>query len=340
MKLYKICFLMGIGSLSIAILNSHFAMRDLLGIFDVFSKRPEASKKPTHEVPDTTRNRVFYWCGELFSGKRPSEYILNGGDYIREFWEEIYRRLIYRTGQLALSSKDDGRNPAEAIRYLMNCPGQQFLDFLEDIFNNDAFPHVNMGDKNIVDELNTLLRQDGLPYSVTYFIKEEVKATVGWSAGHSFDSIRAYPKVIMKESEVLHESAIKPALALLADKRFSGANEEFLAALEDYRKGDIGDCLTKCGSAFESVLKVVCDQRKWSYKQTDTASTLVKTVIEKTNLDNYFEQLLIIVATLRNKMSTAHGAGASKRQPAPHLAQYALNVTASAILMLVEEAKL
>jgi len=24
-------------------------------------------------------------------------------------------------------------------------------------------------------------------------------------------------------------------------------NSEFLAALEDYRKGDIGDCLTKCG---------------------------------------------------------------------------------------------
>src|SRR4029450_5031974 len=33
----------------------------------------------------------------------------------------------------------------------------------------------------------------------------------------------------------------------------------FLNALEDYRKGDYGDCLTKCTSAFESALKITSD---------------------------------------------------------------------------------
>jgi hypothetical protein len=149
--------------------------------------------------------------------------------------------------------------------------------------------------------------------------------------------VRAYPKVIMKESEILHKDAIGPALQLLAQPHFAGANAEFLEALEDYRKGDIGDCLAKCGSAFESVLKVICHRKGWPYNQADTASALIRTVIGNTNLDNYFEQLLIVIATLRNRMSTAHGAGTAPRQPPRHLAQYALNITASAMLMPAQE---
>jgi hypothetical protein len=126
-------------------------------------------------------------------------------------------------------------------------------------------------------------------------------------------------------------------LNLLAQPHFQGANREFRAALEDYRKGDIGDCLAKCGSAFESVLKVICDRRGWAYSQNDTASALIKTVLSKTALDGYFEQLLIIVATLRNRMSSAHGSGTVPRTPPRHVAQYAVNVTASAILLLVDE---
>jgi hypothetical protein len=90
--------------------------------------------------------------------------------------------------------------------------------------------------------------------------------------------------------------------------------------MEDYRQGDYGDCLTKCESAFESALKVIWDRKRWSYKQTDVASTLVKTVLANTALASYFEQLLMIVATLRN--------GATTKQPAR---QYALNSRASAI---------
>src|SRR5207247_6277666 len=65
---------------------------------------------------------------------------------------------------------------------------------------------------------------------------------------------------------------------------------------------DIGDCLTKCGSAFESVLKVICTRKGWNYKQTDTAKTLLDIILPHTNLDSYFGQVLIIVATLRNRL--------------------------------------
>ena len=312
-------------------------MPGFLGIFDVFSKRPGAANVLSHEIPQITRNRVLMWCREVYAGMHAGSGLISRGDYTAEFWAEIYRRLKFRTGRLQLTSSDDGADPRNAIGYLLTCSGGEFLDFLEDIFSAECFQRVSLGTRDIVDELNGLLRQDALPYHLTHFVIEnEPRIIDGYQAG-TYIHIRAYPKVIMRESEIMHQGAIAPALELLAQRHFRGPNAEFLAALEDYRKGDIGDCLTKCASAFESVLKVICDRKGWKYGQTDTASTLIKTVLSNTTLGGYFEQLLIIIATLRNKLSTAHGGGTAPRTPPRHIGQYALNATASAILLLVEE---
>jgi len=262
------------------------------------------------------------------------------GDFNLEFWVEIHRRLLFRRGRLQLSETGEASLQArgtEAVKYVLNCPGEEFLDFLEDIFSADCFFHVSIGDDKLVDDLNDLLSLDKLPYYVTHFVKENVVETSGRYEGKTLIHTRALPKVIMKESEVLHANAVVPALGLLQRPHFLSANDEYLAALEDYRKGDIPDCLTKCGAAFESVLKVICDRKGWKYNQTDTASTLIKTVLSNTSLEGYFGQLLIIIANLRNKLSSAHGAGTRSKQPPRHLAQYALNVTASAILLLAQE---
>jgi hypothetical protein len=138
---------------------------------------------------------------------------------------------------------------------------------------------------------------------------------------------------------VLYCSAIQPTLQLLREPEFSAANTEFLEALEDFRKADYGDCLAKCGSAFESVLKVICVRQKWSYAPTDTASPLLKTVISKSGLEQFFEQPLILLATMRNKLSKAHGAGVESRNVSKAKAEFAINATASAILLLVNETR-
>jgi hypothetical protein len=219
------------------------------------------------------------------------------------------------------------------LAFLSACTGEHFLDFIEDIFKVECYRYVGLPDTTVVDELNYLLQQDNLPYYLTHFVKET--AQEGCARGTVY--IRAYPRAIMKESEVLHRNAIVPALALLQQPHFRNANNEFFAALEDYRKGDISDCLTKCGSAFESILKVICDRKGWKYRQTDTAKPLLDIVLPHTKLEGYFEPLLLIVATLRNRLSSSHGAGAVLKRPEPHLGQYALNVTASAILLLAQE---
>lgn len=306
-------------------------------IFNSFSKRtPDATAKASENIPATTRVRIARWCVELYRGERPSN-IIGRGDHNAEFWQEIYRRLLYRTGKTTLTPTDRGNTPMEAANFLLNCSTAEFLDFLEDVFNNDIFANVSLWDNKIVDEMNTILRQDNLPYTVTHFVVQEIVHTSGMFSGHKGTQVQSYPKVILKESEVVDQQAIGPALQLLSQPHFASANKEFMAALEDYRKGDIGDCLVKCGSSFESVLKVICDRKGWAYNQNDTASTLVKTIIANTSLENYFEPMLIIVATLRNRLSSAHGAGTTVRQAPRHVAQYALNMTASAILMLTQE---
>ena len=130
-----------------------------------------------------------------------------------------------------------------------------------------------------------------------------------------------------------------PALELLADPAYETANKEFREALDDYRTGDLGDSLTKCGSAFESVLKILIARKGWPCQENDTAATLIRTVLANTTLDGYFESLLMIVPTLRNRLSSSHGAGTSSRTVSRHRVRYALNATAAAILLLVDEAE-
>ena len=112
-----------------------------------------------------------------------------------------------------------------------------------------------------------------------------------------------------------------------------------MEALEDYRKGDYGDCLTKCGSAFESTMKIICSKKNWSYKQIDTAAALLDIIKDNTNIESYMFETFKLVATLRNRQSKAHGAGTQPKNVSPNTARYALGATATAVLFLVEETK-
>jgi hypothetical protein len=186
----------------------------------------------------------------------------------------------------------------------------------------------------LVEDINEFFLQDELPYFLTDFVWTEHA-----DGQRQMISLTARPVVIRKDSEILHNSAIQPTLNLLREAEFIAANKEFVEALEDFRRADYGDCLIKCGSCFESVLKVICTRKKWPYKPTDTVSPLLKIVIDGSGIEQFFEQPLILVSTLRNKLSKAHGAGVSLRTVSKAKAEYAINATASAILLLVAESQ-
>ena len=78
-----------------------------------------------------------------------------------------------------------------------------------------------------IDELNQRFKERGVGY--------------GFESG----------QIIRIDEELIHEEVVKPALRILNQPQFAGAQEEFLKAHEQYRKGDTKDSLSNCLKAFE-----------------------------------------------------------------------------------------
>lgn len=154
------------------------------------------------------------------------------------------------------------------------------------------------------------------------------------------------PGLVKKTNEHLHEEAVVPALRLLHENGFQGANDEYRKAHEHYRHGRQKECLNDCLKAFESTMKTICKKRTWPYKETDTAKSLIDTCLKKDLLPASLQSHLTTIAaalesaipTMRNKMS-GHGQGAEPKTVPHFYAEYLLHETAVTIVFMVEAFK-
>ena len=295
-------------------------------VFDVFSRRNQHTTESNTPLTYEFRNRVLLLWSRVFLWET-SKYFPSGPT----LWSEVYDKLLYSLGRQRLSEQNAITWQNDLKTFLGDCNDKNVLDFIELSFKATLiWQELDMQTGNrvdveaLIDNLNTFLEIDGLPYYLTRFT-------------FSDNGIETYPTFIRRDSDILHKRAIEPALSLLSASDFREANKEFRGALEDHRKGDYGDCVVKCGSSFESVMKIICEQRGWP-PQRD-AGKLLNTVLSKTDLPKFLKQPLFQTATIRNELGSAHGAGDSPREVSKRLAQYTINVTASAILLLVEETK-
>ena len=288
---------------------------DLSQLFSSFSKRNAPPMEPKSVLSAEFRSRIIFLCQDNFYGPT--------------FWQKIYRNLQYLHGRQSLSRRESRDILADLDQFLSECSDEHFLDFVEMILKYWE-PGVN--NQNLVVVVNGFLEIDNLPYAVTDFVYQPMDDT----RHHGLELVE-YPRVIRRENEVIHTSAIRPALEFLSGPDFASANQEFLGALEDYRKGNFPECLTKCNSSLESVMKVISDQKGWRYSQNDTASSLLRNILPQTNLGTSFEQQLLAIPTIRNRYGSSHGRGALMVNAPKHVAQFAINATASTILLLVGE---
>ena len=114
---------------------------------------------------------------------------------------------------------------------------------------------------------------------------------------------------------MIHQEIVKPALRLLYEEGFDGAEDEFRKAFEYRRKGDNKNAILVAGKSFESTMKTICDKKNYTYdKAKDTAETGLPVV--------------------RNKTS-GHGQGSTIEQISDEFAEYALNLAATNIVLLV-----
>lgn len=178
---------------------------------------------------------------------------------------------------------------------------------------------ITMTAKEAVEELNERFRRAGFGYQYT-------------------DGC-----IFRTDSELTHHEITVPALHLLSDPRFKGADEEFLAAHAHFKAGEYKDCAVDALNALESTMKTICDLKKWTYPSGARATDLIK-VLRQERLfpdfaDQSFEQL---VATLKSGLPSlrnvagAHGQGSQPVQVPSYVASYALNLAAAKIRLLVE----
>ena len=151
-------------------------------------------------------------------------------------------------------------------------------------------------------------------------------------------------EIVQISSEYAHSEVVAPALRLLAESRFGSANEEYRKAHQEYRARQYEDCISDCGKALESVLKVIAKKRGWrEVGDTSTLSQLLKAAKENGLFASYMEEqitglsrMLQGVGTVRNK-DGAHGKGASVSNADENLAAYQLHQTAAAIIFLAKQ---
>ena len=135
---------------------------------------------------------------------------------------------------------------------------------------------------------------------------------------------------------------MKPVLHLLgSEKKYSGANNEFLSAHEHYRHKRYKECLNDCLKSFESLMKAIHEKHSWPYNQGDTAKKLINSCFENKlvpeYLQNQFSSVRILlesgIPTVRNKEG-GHGQGSEISTVPEHLASYTLHLTATNLLFL------
>lgn len=150
-------------------------------------------------------------------------------------------------------------------------------------------------------------------------------------------------KLIRIDSQIAHSEIVKPALQLLSDPRFDGAEKEYLSAYKHYRKSEFKPAIVHANSAFESVLKTICHLRNWPVTEGAVASGLLKVVRANGLTPDYLEKSFDQFATtlenglpkVRNNAG-GHGDGPKPKEVPRHIAAYALHLAATNIVMLVD----
>ena len=306
-----------------------------MAIVDLFHKRQKRLRGEYSDVyqydklPDKLKVQIVHiWketIGEDYSGGQ-----WNPSSENRKYLETCYNILCKELGVFDLNKEDTFLG--NTVSYSQNISKyflsekniEKALSVVElmtgftKIFA-DKYPHgINISDT--IEELNQRFREYGV--------------------GYQYEN----DQIIRVDSEFIHAEAVKPALQLLSNPMYKGAQEEFLKAHEHYRHGRYDSALTDCLKAFESTMKIILDKHGWEYdKNRDTASKLINCCIRNELIPKFWtdhfnslsNMLTSSIPTPRKKLS-GHGKGNDDIEVPEHLIQYVLHMTASTIVFLIK----
>lgn len=289
-----------------------------MAIIDLFSKR--GKPLPEVYVYDTLTDKLRTQLTHILVD------LIDITDEI-DSTDALYRMLLREWGRHQLSTHRSRSSGEELAQYIATSASvEEVLDTLElfcsllksGLSQTRGWKRESEVD-DIAQEINSRFRSEGFGFEY---------------ANGQFNRI---------DSQVAHQQIVKPTLALLTDPVYQTANQEYLLAHEHFRHGRFQDCLVACCRSFESTMKIICSQKGWTYNQTDTASTLIRTLESNglfptflsSHINNFTSLLTGTVPTVRNKLG-GHGAGTKSVDVEEEWAAFLLHSTASDILLLVK----
>lgn len=309
-------------------------------IFDLFSKRQKKLRGDVPDVyvydkiPDTLRVQIIHiWQDTLGNN---NDYFGYYQENVQSNYKLIVETLCREYGLFNLPSHNKYNNRmylTELANFLLQEEDiEKIIDVVELSFK---VINVYTKDYNYLRRSNYLELIENAINELNYRFKEH---------GVGFQFVEN--EIIRIDSELLHSEAVKPALKLLNQKNYQGAQEEFLSAYEHYRHGKNKESLNDCLKAFESTMKAICDKHKWQYKSGDTAKNLIQICFDNNLIPSFWQaqftslrsMLESSIPTGRNKLS-GHGQGTEPILIPNYLVAYMLHMTASTLVFLTTAEK-
>ena len=301
-----------------------------MSIFDLFSKRQRRARGDVPDLyaydnlPQQLRVQIVHIITDAFG---EDHY---GSEQAVKLYKFVNDALCREYGVFELVTRSDSNKGSVCHFFLGEESVERALDVVELCFKmintyiRDEYKYVNNTNRNIepdaaIAELNVRFKEHGV--------------------GYQFES----NELIRIDSNFLHSEAVKPTLLVLQGKNFQGPNDEFLRAHEHYRHGRHKECLVDALKSFESTMKVICKKRGWPVQPNDTAKNLIAVCFSNELLPSYLvSQLGSLrsllesgIPTIRNR-GGGHGQGAEIATVPGYVASYALHLTASSILFMVQ----
>ena len=304
-------------------------------ILDLFSKRQQRSRGEVTDVlaydklPHELRVQIVHILRDTLGNEQE---VAGYGLMVSGAFEFVVDGLCREYGMFKLpSAKDYGERNyvSELFNFVLSEQNvERVLDAVElsfrvvDVHSRKwEYKHHNEADSEAgagLAELNARFLQHGV--------------------GYRFES----GEIIRVDSEMVHAEVVKPALALLHDPRFKGAEAEFHLAHEHFRHARMKEALTECLKSLESTIKSIAASRKWKHEANATAKPLIDLMFEKQVIPKLWAQhfsglramLESGVPTARNRLG-GHGQGAELVKVPSHVVAFAVHQTAAAIVFLV-----
>lgn len=314
-------------------------------MFDIFSKRMERAniKNDIYEykvIPERLRMQVYY--------------IIKSASGKVEIWNYIRGVLLREYGREYLGDDFYFNSEEECKAFIKKVEiTNEFLDLVEVAFYainthiremKNSFDYqdrqlastINQDPDDAIEELNHRFKENNFGYE---FVDGQI---------------------IKIDRKFTHNEIVKPALNLLFEEGFESANEEFLVAHKYYKEGcakenpneDFKNAIINCNKAFESTMKIICENKKElasAYDSKHEAKKLINDLVDANiipkHLENNFHGVRNMLKGLKDSLENGlpvirnkvgHGKGTEEEWISEEFVTYSINLAATNIVLLVD----